>query len=181
MSALDSAGRSATGSAGYPAHSGVDEQGAEADGSRYLTFQDIDMVDQITPVEPGVGQHHDGVQNMIILKNRQGYSLLNNPGATRNNRQKPWRCLCRTIRSDSRASRTPAMQNRIRRRTRRYFTYLVSDRRVRLPELQFKITFRPPSPPRYQKRPMTVPALLHAVLLPFRHLYHCGHTNNQRL
>ena len=91
MSALDSAGGSATGSAGYPAHSGVDEQGAEAGGGRYLTLQDIDMVDQITPFEPGVGQHHDGVQHMITLKNRHPTrtchprSRRNNPGATPNN------------------------------------------------------------------------------------------------
>ncbi len=71
MPALDSAGGSATGSAGDPAHSGVDKQCADAGGGRYLAFQNIDMVDQITPFEPGVGQHQDSVQNMIILKNRQ--------------------------------------------------------------------------------------------------------------
>jgi len=72
MSAFDSAGGSATGSAGYPAHRGVDEQGAEAGGGRYLTLQDIDMVGQVIAFEPGVGQHHDGILHMIILKNRQG-------------------------------------------------------------------------------------------------------------
>jgi hypothetical protein len=151
MPALDSTGGSATGSASDPSHSGVNKQCADAGGGRYLAFQNIDMVDQITPFEPGVGQHHDGVQNMIALKNRHPNrtchprSRRNNPGATPNNRQKPWRRLFRTSRSDSRASRTPARQNRIRRRTRRYFTYLVLDRRIRLPKLQFKIIFRPPS------------------------------------
>ena len=67
MPALDSAG----GSAGDPAHGGVDKQCADAGGGRYLALQNIDMVDQITPFEPGVGQHHDGIQNMIPLKNRQ--------------------------------------------------------------------------------------------------------------
>jgi hypothetical protein len=110
MSTFDPAGGSATGSAGNPAHSGVDKQGADAGGGRYLALQDLDMVGQITAFEPGVGQHHDGVQNMIPLKNRHPTrtchprSRRNNPGATPNNRQKPWRCLFRTSRSDSRAS-----------------------------------------------------------------------------
>ena len=30
------------------------------------------MVGQITPVKPGVGQHHNDILHMIILKNRQG-------------------------------------------------------------------------------------------------------------
>jgi hypothetical protein len=71
MPALDSAGGSATGSAGDPAHSGVDKQCADAGGGRYLALQDLDMVGQITAFEPGVGQYHDGIQNMITLKNRQ--------------------------------------------------------------------------------------------------------------
>jgi hypothetical protein len=64
-------------SAGDPAHCGVDEQCAESGGGRYLTLQDIDMVGQVIAFEPGVGQHHDGILHMIILKNRPGYSLLN--------------------------------------------------------------------------------------------------------
>jgi hypothetical protein len=67
MPALDSTG----GFAGDPAHRGVDEQCAEAGGGRYLTLQDIDMIDQISLFEPGVGQHHDGILHMITLKNRQ--------------------------------------------------------------------------------------------------------------
>ncbi len=41
-------------------------------GGRYLAFQDIEMVGQGIAFEPKVGQHHDGILHMIILKNRQG-------------------------------------------------------------------------------------------------------------
>ena len=72
MSTLHPAGGSSARSAGDPANSGVDEQGADSCRSRYLALQNIDMVDQITPFELRVGQHHDGVQDMITLKDRQG-------------------------------------------------------------------------------------------------------------
>jgi hypothetical protein len=72
VSTGNSAGGSATGSAGDPSNSGVDEQGADPGGSRYLAFQNIDVVDQIIPFQSGIGQYHDNVQHMITLKNRQG-------------------------------------------------------------------------------------------------------------
>ena len=72
MSTLHPAGGSATGSAGDPANSGVDEQCADTGGGRYLALQNIDMIDQITPFELRIGQHHDDIQYMIALKNRQG-------------------------------------------------------------------------------------------------------------
>ena len=52
MSTGDPAGGSATGSADDPANSGVDKQGADPGGGRYLALQNIDMVDQIIAFKP---------------------------------------------------------------------------------------------------------------------------------